>query len=133
MTPSPENMRIANRIVQQNVIRGEQQNIYVLVEWDLIADSIAVALSAKDKDIETQKTENRRLELKCRAMAAKDDAAKAEKPTIDIRHKYQPHKKYPQFCGRCGYAEHEVLQHFQEAEINKMLRDALTDVIGKQK
>lgn len=28
----------------------------------------------------------------------------------DTRHKFKPHKKYPQFC-ECGYAEHETLKH----------------------
>lgn len=29
----------------------------------------------------------------------------------DNRHTYRPHKKYPWFCGVCGYPEHERLKH----------------------
>ena len=29
----------------------------------------------------------------------------------DPPHRYQPHKKYPWFCGECGYPEHERLKH----------------------
>jgi hypothetical protein len=28
-----------------------------------------------------------------------------------LRHAYELHKKYPWFCGHCGYAEHDPLQH----------------------
>lgn len=28
-----------------------------------------------------------------------------------LKHKYNPHKKYPWFCADCGYAEHELLMH----------------------
>ena len=31
--------------------------------------------------------------------------------TEDLKHKYNPHKKYPWFCADCGYAEHEFLMH----------------------
>ena len=29
-------------------------------------------------------------------------------------HTFKPHRKYPWFCGICGYASHEVLMHTQE-------------------
>lgn len=34
-----------------------------------------------------------------------------ERPPPDTRHKYVPNRKYPWFCGKCGYAEHEKLKH----------------------
>jgi ribosomal protein S27AE len=36
------------------------------------------------------------------------------RPPPDTRHHFQPHKKYPWFCGKCGYSPHERLMHFQE-------------------
>jgi len=40
-------------------------------------------------------------------------SSKSNRAQPDARHKYAPHKKYPWFCAHCGYAEHEVLMHFQ--------------------
>lgn len=28
-----------------------------------------------------------------------------------VTHVYQPHPRYPWFCGECGYPEHERLKH----------------------
>ncbi len=42
-------------------------------------------------------------------------AAKAtEAPPVDTRHRFVPARKYPWFCGVCGYAPHEALMHIQD-------------------
>lgn len=33
------------------------------------------------------------------------------RPQFDDRHAYVPHRKWPWFCDRCGYPEHENLKH----------------------
>jgi len=38
-----------------------------------------------------------------------------DRPPPDSRHRFVPDKKYPWFCGQCGYAPHEPLMHYQEA------------------
>lgn len=41
------------------------------------------------------------------------------KPPVDYRHYYVPDKRFPWFCGHCGYAKDEALKHFQESEMVK--------------
>lgn len=41
-------------------------------------------------------------------------AKAAEAPPVDTRHKFIPDRKYPWFCGRCGYASHEALMHVED-------------------
>ena len=36
--------------------------------------------------------------------------------TPDQRHAFTPDKKYPWFCGACGYAEHEALKHLPRVQ-----------------
>lgn len=31
--------------------------------------------------------------------------------TVDHRHPFKPHRKWPWFCGQCGYPAHENLKH----------------------
>lgn len=42
------------------------------------------------------------------ALGARLDALPANHSLL---HAYIPHRKYPWFCGHCGYPEHERLQH----------------------
>lgn len=41
------------------------------------------------------------------------------KPAAPYRtHTFKPHRKYPWFCGVCGYGPDEPLQHTQETPAN---------------
>ena len=50
----------------------------------------------------------------CDEMA--EELEKTAYAKVDKRHKYVPDRKFPWFCGKCGYAEHEALMHFPNAQ-----------------
>lgn len=45
------------------------------------------------------------------------------KTEIDPRHKFQADKKYPWFCGQCGYPPEHDIMHLPNREINEPSSD----------
>lgn len=42
----------------------------------------------------------------------------------DCRHTYKPNKRYPWFCGECGYSEHEALKHLPGTVMGQPIANA---------
>ena len=79
-----------------------------------VGAAVAIRVVGPDSTDEGIYTRREAEELSSALSEALRGPAPESSPPSAARHKFVPHRKYPWFCGTCGYAPHEALKHLPQ-------------------